>query len=197
MNFATLKTLPVNQSIPVFMTVVEVGGVKLTANNKRKQSVKLRDDNGEQHTVSIFTDKSGDIMGGALNQRLAFSLSRWDNQGQPAFSGFWNSTATVNQQPHPAQQAAPPVQTYVPPQQTYVPANQPFQSKPIDNNLSIIRQCMAKAAVESLKNCQDSTVNDIINMAEILTTWCLTGDKPVDPNEPQGEPSESEMPFGN
>jgi hypothetical protein len=196
MNFATLKTLPVNQSIPVFMTVVEVGGIKLTANNKRKQSIKLRDDNGEQHTVSIFTDKSGDMMGGALNQRLAFSLSRWDNQGQPAFSGFWSSTATVNQTP----QAPQPYQQVAPPQQTYVPVNQPVQqNKPIqnDNSLSIIRQCMAKAAVEALKNCPDSTVNDVINMAETLTTWCLTGDKPADPNEPQGEPSGSEMPFGN
>jgi hypothetical protein len=194
MNFATLKTLPVNQSIPVFMTVVEVGGVKLTANNKRKQSIKLRDDNGEQHTVSIFTDKSGDMMGGALNQRLSFSLSRWDNQGQPAFSGFWNSTATVNQQSQPAQQVSTPVQTYAPPQQTYVPVNQPTQNRPVqnDNNLSIVRQCMTKAAVEALKNCADSTVVDIINMAETLTAWCLTGDKPADPNEPQGN---EEIPF--
>jgi len=45
-------------------------------------------------------------------------------------------------------------------------------------DISIIRQCMAKAAVGFLKSNEGANVDDVIDMAEILSNWCATGHKP-------------------
>jgi hypothetical protein len=96
MNFQTVAQNNGNL-VAMLATVVELGNQKLNINQKPIQSVKLTDDTGEQHTVTINKGKGSLLDGSALGQRLAFNLSTYQGQQGICYSGFWNSRAQVNQ----------------------------------------------------------------------------------------------------
>ena len=100
MNFT--EVLNANgQLITMLATVLEVGNSKLNVNQKPYQSAKLRDDTGEEHTVTINRGNGSLLSGDCLNQRLQFAMQTYQGQRGAAFSGYWNNTAQVSQQQTP------------------------------------------------------------------------------------------------
>lgn len=100
MNFQTVAANN-GSLVAMFATVAEIGASKLNVNQKPIQSVKLTDDNGEQHRVTINKGKGSLLDGTALGQRLSFNLSTYQGQQGVCYSGFWNSRAQVNQSQAP------------------------------------------------------------------------------------------------
>lgn len=111
MNFQTVAANNGNL-VAMLATVVELGNQKLNVNQKPIQSVKLRDDAGEEHNATINKGKGRLLDSSALGQRLSFNLSTYrgttrDNQPFTGFSGFWNDKAQINQPAPQGQRPAP------------------------------------------------------------------------------------------
>ena len=111
MNFQTVAANN-GDFVAMFGTVIELGSQKLNVNSKPIQSVKLRDDVGDEHKVVINKGKGQLLPSDALGQRLAFNLSTYQGTGQngvfTGYYGFWKDRTQVNQPP--PQQSAPPPQ---------------------------------------------------------------------------------------
>lgn len=108
MNFQTVKNAN-GQLASIFGWVMEVGTSKLNVKQKPYQQVKIRDDTGEEHTVTINKGQGELLTNNELNTRQQFSMQTYQGQYGVNYSGFW-STARVNQAPPPPQQAPAPKQ---------------------------------------------------------------------------------------
>jgi len=169
MNFQTVEANNGNM-VAMNATVVEVGSSKLNVNQKPFQSVTLRDDNGDQHKVTINKGNGELLDNNALGQRLAFNLSTYNGQHGLGYSGFWNNRAQVNQ---------PTTQQ---PQQTAQRAN---ATKP-NANVSIERQCAWKAAC---RYCGEMKVDarKICGIAKVGAYFIQTGNDLAVVAEPDRE----------
>lgn len=108
--------------VTMFGVITEFVGEGINPkSNKPWKKAKIRDDAGITHTVTIRGELPTVAM---INQRVQFSLSTYQGtfQGQPytGYSGFWNSSPQVNQQPN--QQS--------PQQGRQAPSRAPKQDKP-------------------------------------------------------------------
>jgi len=117
MNFGTVRNAN-GQLIEMFATALEVGPSKLSSNKKPYQAVKLRDDTGEEHQLTIMQGQGKLLDAACLNQRLAFNLETYQGRSGVAYSGFWRDTVKVNQAPAQYQQGPPQIgQAEVPPKE--------------------------------------------------------------------------------
>ncbi len=149
----------------MFAIVTEVGNQKLNRNQKPIQTVKLKDDNGEQHSVTINKGNGELLDGSVLGQRLSFNLSTYQGQRGLGYSGFWNNRAQVNQ-PTPQK-----------PQQD--PSRAPESSKPAKGIAEgDVRHGVIYAAIQS-GQVEVKTITD----AEYWKGYIMTGRAPLPPSK--------------
>lgn len=134
MNFAQVKQANGN-NVTILATFVDIGGVSFTQNQKQVCKCQLRDDNGEQHLVRLYSTMPLSTL---LNMRQQFSLSSYqgtNQRGQPytGFSGFWNDRAMVGQVPGNAPQA--PQAPQQPAQATNI--SSPIPQQPIPQGMKM------------------------------------------------------------
>jgi hypothetical protein len=159
----------------MFATVLEIGANKMSRTNKPFQAIKIVDDTGEQHQVSIHQGNNPPLDVSKLGQRLSFNLSPYQGQNGMAYSGFWNSTATVSQQPKPQASA----------QQQSAPS-QPKSS----NDAYIVRESALKSACTLFAENKEITDLDVIDTAIKFEQYILTGEKPM-----EADPLDDGNPF--
>jgi len=161
----------------MFATVLEIVASKMSRTNKPFQAIKIVDDTGEQHQVSIHQGNNPPMTVAHLGQRLSFNLSPYQGQNGMAYSGFWNSTASVAQ--------APPQQPK-PQQQTSAPS----QPKASSNDAYIVRESALKSACTLFAENKEITDLDVIDTAVKFEQYILTGEKPM-----EADPLDDGNPF--
>ena len=142
MNFQQVQQAN-GQNVTMFGAITEFKGEGINPNSgKPFKKVTIVDANNEKHTVTLrgtLPDLS--IQG----QRTQFDISTYSGnyQGQPytGYSGFWKSTAQVNQQPQPTA----PQQAQQGPSQ---PAQKPNDTQKVDWDAKDLRN----ARMNSLNN---------------------------------------------
>jgi len=184
-SFQAVKQATGN-SVTMFGTFHEIGGVSLTQNQKQVCKCQIMDDNGEKHLVRLYGTMPSPAF---LGQRQQFTLSTYSGktqQGQPynGYSGFWNSNAQVASQD--ARQA---------PQN----ALQSTKSQSEGRNTSIERQCAFKAACNRAKG-TDMEPSNIIELAiqgqYFIETGSNINDLPAYPSKtPDLDPEIQEKPV--
>lgn len=164
--------------VTMFGVFMEIGGIQYTPQQKAKSICKIADDNGVSHNVHIYQGTGQLPQPAQLQQRHSFSLSTFEGnyQGKPytGYSGFWQGDAQTRQQAPPQSPQAP--------QQPRQATNAP----PMSKDASICRQTAGKVAGEIIACTPDSisqdpkqTANLVIDMAEPIAHWFLTGKKLV------------------
>jgi len=189
MNFATIAQLK-NQKdtnnypvrLQMFATINEIGGIQANQKGTTFCKVKLTDDNGEKHSVTLYNTVPPMNL---VNTRQIFALSSFTGtyNGQPytGFSGFWQDG---NQQ-QGRQQA--PQQAQQPRHQAPAGKAPPASSR----DSSIERQCAWKTAGTVAASRPQFTFEDAIKWAQgglyfIETGGDLTKMPPWNEQEPQG-----------
>jgi len=181
MNF--IEVLNANgQLVTMLATVLEVGTSKLNKNNKPYQSAKLRDDSGEEHTVTINKSTGLLLDNNCLNQRLQFAMQTYQGQRGAAFSGYWNNTAQVSQQP---------------PQQ---PTPAAPQSPNGGTEMRIVRGNALNAVMSATQVSSDMIKEYLLTSVQFILTgeWTLQQKRYQGSNQPttaDGRPIDDDIPF--
>lgn len=152
-------------------TILEIGATKLNAKLKQYCGVKLQDDTGEQHSVTINAGNKGLPQFGTLNQRCAFSVSTYQGRNGLAYSGFFDG-------PVGGRQASP--QTPQGPQ-----ASPPTLSQGSTRDTSIERQACFKAACDRFTGMNDVAPTEVLGLAVAGYQFVQTGQLPA--SNPLGE----------
>ncbi len=184
MNFQT--TVQANgQLTTILATVLEVGTSKLNKNNKPYQSAKLRDDNDEEHTLTINKGSGRLLDNNCLGQRLQFAMQTYAGQTGTAYAGYWNDTAQVNQIPTPQGQQATPDATGT--------AKSPA---PAPDSEMIRMRSMALAYAKDLVCAEQLIIGDLKSKADEFTAYIAHGKWFVNKTTPEDEPTDTEdIPF--
>jgi hypothetical protein len=179
MNFKTIAGTFNSQNqrqanTTMFATVLEIGASKLSSSQKVFQSVKLTDDTGEQHQVSIYQGNNPILTSQQLGQRLSFNLSPYQGQRGIAYSGFWNSNANVNQQSQQPKTASPP------------------KAQPQTTGSEEYRTRGLQSACKFLSGKTDTSPDELLLLAKRFTNYILTGKTITTFEQDHDIPSENE-----
>ncbi len=196
MNFAAVKQAN-GQSVTMFGTFNEIGGVSFTQNQKPVCKCQIIDDAGEKHLVRLYNQDAP--MPTLVNMRQEFSLKSYQGQyqGQPytGYSGFWNDRAQVNQAaPQTAPQASynAPQNPQQPAQRTNVPQPAPQRPNTPQRKEEPDWDAIAKGKVRHGIVCAGIQFGSIICKSipdvDFWTEYVMTGKEPmVEAEEPQDQ----------
>lgn len=156
MNFQAVEQANGN-SVTMFGVFTEVGGVSYTQNQKAKSVCKITDDMGISHRVHIYQGKGQLPTPQQAGQRWQFNLSTFQGTSPggsyTGYSGFWISSAQVNQPQQNAPQNIPQGGQWTPPKgrQATPQATGATKAKDVDWDAKDLRMARMNALTNSTK----------------------------------------------
>ena len=106
MNFQTVYNANGAPTI-MFGTLTNLGQTK-SGQKGNYQSVRLKDDTGQERPVTVFQGQGQLLSPQNVGQRLQFSLKTYQGKNGVGLSGYWNDKANVAQPQQAPQQYPPP-----------------------------------------------------------------------------------------
>lgn len=193
MNFQAVEQANGKQ-VTIFGTFIEIGGAQYTHNQKAKVLCKIRDTVGTIRKIHIYQGTGQLPQPENLNQRHQFTLSTFQGsyQGKPytGYSGFWNSSAQVNQNTPQSNPQAP---------QNVRQATNYQQPAPQQGKKEPNWDAIAKGKVRCAVLCGMLQGGISVDYPEVLahTRFIMTGIDPTSVPDPHPDITEpdSDIPF--